>query len=246
MTTYHERLTWFYGDRAECPGSHPQPAKTHRLILLGAPGSGKGTQAAMLVEHLHACHLPMGDVFRAARDLPETERPPAMRRAVGYMNRGELVPDETVIDLVRDRLSCLSCERGFLLDGFPRTVAQAEALDASLGELGLDLTGVLYYDVPEDEIIRRISGRLTCQACKAVFHEENDPPAQKGICDRCGGALYRREDDEPGSVKTRLAAYDKSTAPLIEYYRGRELLYAIPATGSAETIFARTRDILDF
>ncbi len=244
MSAHGERVTWFYGDEAECPSDQPAPARVHRLILLGAPGSGKGTQAALLVERLGACHLAMGDVFRAARDLPEEERPPAMRSAVEYMNRGELVPDDTVIDLIRDRSKCLTCEQGFLLDGFPRTVKQAQALDELLAEHGVDLSGVLYYDIAEEEIIRRISGRLTCRQCKAVFHEETSPPATPGVCDRCGGELYRRTDDEPESVKTRLGAYEASTAPLVEYYEKRGLLYTIPATGAAETIFARTCDVL--
>jgi adenylate kinase len=160
------------------------------------------------------------------------------------MRRGELVPDETVLALVGERLKCLRCKCGFLLDGFPRTVPQAEALEQLLISQRVKLDAVLSYDLPLEEIVARLSGRRTCAKCKAVFHQSARPPEVEGICDHCGGELYQREDDRPESIRVRMAAYEKSTAPLIEFYRKRELLLPVKAEGSPEAIFERTLDSL--
>jgi adenylate kinase len=156
------------------------------------------------------------------------------------MKRGELVPDETVLDMVRERKECLRCGGGFLLDGFPRTVKQAEALQLILKEESLALDGVLDYELPTDEVVKRLSGRRTCAGCKAVFHVLTLPPKQEGVCDHCGGQLYQREDDRPESIRVRLEAYARSTSPLTDYYRKLGRLVPISATGSPEEIFGRT------
>jgi adenylate kinase len=156
------------------------------------------------------------------------------------MRRGELVPDTTVLALVAERVSCLRCRGGFLLDGFPRTVAQAEALEDLLKAQKLKLDAVLSYELPLEKVIARLSGRRTCPGCKAVFHVEARPPKTKAVCDHCGGSLYQREDDRPESIKVRMEAYEKSTAPLTDFYRRRGLLISITAEGSPEEIFART------
>ena len=216
----------------------------HRLVLLGAPGVGKGTQAELLCANLGACHLSTGDIFRAAKALDPSERTPALTAALDYMRRGDLVPDDTVLALVTERVGCLRCQGGFLLDGFPRTVAQAEALDKLLTGEKLKLDAVLNYDLPLEQVVARLSGRRTCPNCKAVFHTETRPPKVAGVCDHCGGQLYQREDDRPESVRVRMEAYERSTAPLTDYYRRRKLLLSIRGDGSPEEIFKRTLDAL--
>ena len=157
------------------------------------------------------------------------------------MKRGELVPDETVLGLIGERLRCLHCSGGFLLDGFPRTVAQAKALDELLKNEKVPLTAVFDYELPLDKIVARLAGRRVCTRCKAVFHVATLPPQVEGICDECGGALIQREDDRPESVHVRMQAYEQSTRPLIEYYQQRGLLVSISAEGSPEEIYRRTR-----
>jgi len=160
------------------------------------------------------------------------------------MRRGDLVPDETVLALVTERVACLRCKGGFLLDGFPRTVAQAEALEKLMASEKLKLDAVLSYDLPLDKVVSRLSGRRTCPGCKAVYHVEARPPKVAGVCDHCGGKLYQREDDRPESIRVRMEAYEKSTAPLADFYRQRNLLLSIVAEGSPEDIFKRTLDAL--
>jgi adenylate kinase len=210
------------------------------LILLGAPGVGKGTQAELLCAKMGACHLSTGDVFRAAKALDDDERTPALNSAIDYMRRGELVPDQTVLQIVAERVPCLRCEGGFLLDGFPRTVAQAEALEELLEQQGLTLDAVLNYELALEKVVARISGRRTCTNCKAVYHVLTRPPQKEGVCDHCGGMLFQREDDRPEAVRVRMQAYEKSTAPLAEFYQRRGLLVPIQAEGTPEEIFART------
>jgi adenylate kinase len=179
-------------------------------------------------------------VFRTAKCLPESKRSRSLTEALGYMKRGELVPDATVLGMVRERVDCLRCEGGFLLDGFPRTVAQAEALEGILVAEQVRLDGVLNYELPLEEIVSRLSGRRTCSQCKAVYHVTMQPPRTEGCCDHCGAALFRREDDEPASIRVRMEAYDRSTAPLTEYYQRRGLLVSVPADGAPEEIRDRT------
>jgi adenylate kinase len=240
MEMKRDRKAWLQAGTAVCEPP-PTPQKLpRRLILLGAPGVGKGTQAELLCEHLGACHLSTGDIFRAAKALDPAQRTPALTAALDYMRRGELVPDETVLALVAERVGCLRCEGGFLLDGFPRTVAQAEALEKLLAGEKLKLDAVLSYELPLEQIVARLSGRRMCPNCKSVFHTETRPPKVAGICDHCGGKLYQREDDRPESIRVRMEAYERSTAPLVDFYRRRKLLVPVSAEGSPEEIFQRT------
>src|SRR3974377_990655 len=186
--TTNDRAAWLKAGNAVCSNPPPKaPAKAWRLVLLGAPGVGKGTQAELLTQRWGPCPLPTGDVFRAAKSLPDGQRSPAMNDALDYMKRGELVPDRTVLDMVSERLRCLHCRGGFLLDGFPRTVAQAEALEELLLHEEVTLTGVLNYELPLEEIVVRIRGRRTCSKCKAFYHVTSRPPRVADVCDNCGG-----------------------------------------------------------
>jgi len=213
-------------------------------VLLGAPGVGKGTQAELLSKNLGACQLSTGDVFRAAQATDPAALSPALREALDYMRRGELVPDATVLALVRERIDCLRCPSGFLLDGFPRTVPQAEALDQLLQQERLRLDAVLSYEMPIDQIVARLSGRRTCPNCKAVYHLVSRPPKVNGVCDHCGGQLVQRDDDRPEAVRVRMETYHKNTAPLIEFYRRRNLLVTVPAHGTPEEVYQRTFSLL--
>jgi len=240
-TPKRDRAAWLKGGDAVClnPPSEPN-GRVWRLVLLGAPGVGKGTQAELLSERLGACQLSTGDIFRAAKCAGNGERSPALEAALHYMIRGDLVPDETVLGIVRERARCLRCCGGFLLDGFPRTVAQAEALEALLKKENVPLTAVLNYEMPLDQIVARLSGRRTCPKCKAVYHTSNRPPRVPGICDHCGGELVQREDYRPESVRVRMETYEKSTRPLIDFYKQRGLLVKINADGPAEEVYQRT------
>ena len=240
MSEKNDRASWIKGGQAKCCIPAIPQSKPRRLVLLGAPGVGKGTQAELLCAGLGMCQLSTGDVFRAAKCLSEEERSPAIKDALGYMKRGELVPDSTVLNLLRERTRCLNCGGGFLLDGFPRTVPQAEALGALLDSEQLKLEAVLNYDLPIETIVHRLSGRRTCADCKAVFHVTTRPPRVGGVCDHCAGSLIQREDDRAEAVRVRMEAYDRSTKPLIEYYRERGLLLTIPADGKPEEIYHRT------
>jgi adenylate kinase len=241
MNAVNDRAAWLKAGNAVCsnPPRH-SPAKVWRLVLLGAPGVGKGTQAELIHDRLGACHLSTGDVFRVAKGLPDGQRSPAMDQALNFMRRGDLVPDKTVLEMLSERMRCLHCGGGFLLDGFPRTVAQAEALEKLLQREEVALTAVLNYELPMEEIIARISGRRTCSNCKAVYHVASRPPRVEGVCDNCGGKLFQREDDRPESVRVRMAAYEKSTRPLIKFYQERGLLVPIIAGGTPEETFRST------
>lgn len=243
-TSLNDRAKWINGPRACC--SHPpgETKRAWRLVLLGAPGVGKGTQADLLSAELGACHLSTGDVFRASRGRPESELGPAMREALGYMKRGDLVPDSTVLNVIRERSCCLICKGGMLLDGFPRTVAQAEALNEILTTLKIELDAVIDYRLPLDEIVSRLSGRRTCSSCKAVYHVKTKPPQVEGICDHCQGTLIQREDDQPESVKVRMAAYEQSTRPLTEFYAREGKLIVVDASGTPQQILERALDKL--
>jgi adenylate kinase len=214
------------------------------LILLGPPGVGKGTQAELLAGRLGACHLSTGDIFRASKCVPECNRTPAMAGALDYMRRGELVPDHIVLQLIKERTGCLRCGGGFLLDGFPRTVAQAEVLQMFLRAYDILPDAVINYDLPTGEIVDRISGRLTCASCKAVFHATTSPPKTPTFCDHCGGELQQREDDRPEAVAVRLAAYRTSTAPLIDYYTKHGLLLTVSAAGSPANVLEHSIELL--
>ncbi len=235
----NDRATWLCGTSCSC--SHPpgETKRAWRVVLLGAPGVGKGTQAQFLSEKLGACHLSTGDVFRAAKGRPESELGPAMREALGYMKRGDLVPDDTVLNVLRERSCCLVCHGGMLLDGFPRTVAQAATLQGILAQLHVDLDAVIDYRLPMDEIVSRLSGRRTCSACKAVFHTQTRRPKVDGVCDHCQGNLIQREDDRPEFVQVRMQAYEQSTKPLTDFYAKLGKLIAVDASGSPTEILER-------
>ena len=236
----NDRATWLQGPGGQCSELPKEMRQPCRIVLLGAPGVGKGTQAELLNHRLGACHLSTGDVFRAAAGRTTCELTPAMTAAIQFMRRGELVPDSTVWEMVRERRACLRCGGGFILDGFPRTLAQANSLKELMAAEDLPLTAVVDYELPLSEIVSRLSGRRTCKNCKAVFHVSQQPPKTEGICDHCGGALFQREDDRPESVTVRMEAYTRRTAPLIEFYKNLGLLLPVPAVGSPEEICART------
>jgi adenylate kinase len=206
-----------------------------RLVLVGPPGAGKGTQAEFIAEHFAIPKISTGDIFRSnvsnGTDLG--------RLAKKYMDAGDLVPDEVTNAMVRDRLAEPDAATGFLLDGFPRNVPQAYELDGILGDLGNTLSVVLDLNVDHDEVVRRLSGRRTCKSCGHVWHVEYDKPANENICDKCGGALYHRDDDHPATVRHRLQVYSEQTAPLIEFYRGRKQLIEIDALGTVEDVTER-------
>jgi adenylate kinase len=238
-STRNTRAAWLEGPSAVCP---PPPEVPHpwRLILLGAPGVGKGTQADLLRQRLGACHLSTGDVFRAAAGRSACDQTPAMTAALECMRHGALVPDATVWEMVRERKPCLSCRGGFILDGFPRTLTQAESLQQLMESEQLPLSAVVNYELSMPEIVERLSGRRTCEKCKAVYHVTRQPSQNAGLCDRCGGPLYQREDDRPESITVRMEAYERSTAPLIEFYRNLGMLRPVASTGAPDEICART------
>ena len=240
MITKNDRAAWIKAGATQCSVPVASSSSARRLILLGAPGVGKGTQAELLCASLGVCQLSTGDVFRAAKCLCQSERTPAMNDALRCMSRGELVPDEAVLDLVRERTRCLQCKGGFLLDGFPRTVPQAEALEALLAREHIELDAVLNYSLGIDTIVNRLGGRRTCSNCKSVFHVGTKPPRVKDTCDHCGGALVQREDDHPEAVRVRMVAYETNTKPLINFYASRSLLRTISAEGTPEQIYHRT------
>lgn len=235
------RAAWLTGPSAACAVTSEKHPNAQRLILLGAPGVGKGTQAELLHHWCGACHLSTGDIFRGAKNIPPGERSAAMEKALAYMVRGELVPDQIVLAVVCERVACLRCAGGFLLDGFPRTVAQAEALEQLLAQEQLPLTAVIEYDLPIEQIVARLAGRRVCANCNLIFHITD---RVLEICPHCGGKLYQREDDRPQAIRVRMAAYRRSTAPLTEFYRQRGLLLTIPATGTPGEILKQTTDAL--
>lgn len=245
MSDKNDRASWIKAGPCHCSVPAKPQVNPKRLVLLGAPGVGKGTQAELLCAGLGTCQLSTGDIFRAAKCLADDERSPALTDALGYMKRGDLVPDATVLNLLRERTKCLNCSGGFLLDGFPRTVAQAEALDELLQQEKIELDAVLNYDLPIETIVNRLSGRRTCSGCKAVFHVSSRPPKVADVCDHCGGKLIQREDDRAEAVRVRMDAYENSTKPLIDFYRARGLLVTIHADGKPEEIYRRSLVALD-
>lgn len=202
------------------------------ILLLGAPGAGKGTQAAFLTEKLGIPHVASGDLFRAAI-ANQTE---LGKLAKSYMDKGELVPDDVTIAMVMERLSQPDCAGGALLDGFPRTIEQAKAMEKALAERGSKLAKVLYIRASEATLLERLGGRWTCRQCGAVYHERYNPPKQPGTCDVCGGELYQRPDDQPETQRRRIRVYLDQTAPLIEYFQERSLLVEIDGEQDVEAV----------
>lgn len=210
------------------------------IILLGPPGAGKGTQAKRLIDKYSIPQISTGDMLRAALK----EGTALGLEAKKYMDQGALVPDTVVIGLVKERIQKPDCQKGYMLDGFPRNVSQAEALDKMLGELGQKIDHVVSIEVPSSELLGRLTGRRTCKSCGGGFHIMFDPPKKEGVCDKCGGELYQRDDDNEATVSSRLKVYDSQTKPLIDYYSKQSKLRPINGVGSMGEIFDRITVVL--
>lgn len=210
------------------------------IVLVGPPGAGKGTQAQFIASHLSIPKISTGDIFR----VNVSQGTELGREAKAYMDRGDLVPDAITIAMVRDRLAEGDTRDGFLLDGFPRTLTQAKALDETLDDIGTKLDVVLELVVDDDEVVRRLSGRRTCRVCGRVWHLDFDPPTRDGICDQCGGELFQRDDDREGTVRHRLEVYAEQTAPLIDFYADKSILVGLDATGPVEDVTDRAINAL--
>lgn len=204
-----------------------------RIILLGPPGSGKGTQAKLLSKKYSIPHIAMGDILREE----VAKKTPLGKKVNIYMSKGELVPDEIVIEVLKKRLQEADCVNGFILDGFPRTLNQAKALDNMLNELNLKIDAVIYIDVPDEEIMKRLSLRRTCKVCGRIYNLHYNPPKQDGKCDVCGGELIIRDDDKPEVIKNRLKVYNDQTKPLVNYYETHKLLIRINGVDPIDKVF---------
>ena len=211
-----------------------------KLIMLGAPGAGKGTQAKKIAEKYSIPHISTGDIFRAnIKNGTELGK-----KAKTFMDQGLLVPDELVVDLVVDRVNQEDCKNGYVLDGFPRTIPQAEALDRALAEMGQKIDYAINVEVPDENIINRMGGRRACVGCGATYHVVNMPPKKEGICDHCGEKLVLREDDKPETVKKRLQVYHDQTKPLIEYYDKKGSLLTVDGTLDINVVFEKITEVL--
>ncbi len=211
------------------------------ILLMGPPGAGKGTQAERLIAEYGIPQISTGDMFRAA-----VKSGTALgKEAKSYMDKGALVPDSVTVGIVKERLAEDDCKKGWILDGFPRTTAQAAALDAILHDMGISLTAVLNIQAEKEGLIRRVCGRFVCRKCGASFHKEFRPPKQEGICDTCGGELYQRDDDKEETMKQRLSVYENSTAPLIDYYKASGVLYDIDGDKSMDEVHDEIVSVLE-
>jgi adenylate kinase len=203
-----------------------------RVVLLGPPGAGKGTQAKLLREKFEACLVSTGDILRKA----VADQSPLGKEASEYIKRGDLVPDSVIVKLVAEQLKEKDCAQGFILDGFPRTIPQAQSLEEMLQKMGLGLQSVLLVQVPHRIIVERLAGRRTCKNCGALYHVNFNPSTVESICDRCGGELVQRDDDREETISARLKVYDNQTVPLVDYYRQRGILREIDGVGNVEDI----------
>jgi adenylate kinase len=210
------------------------------IILLGPPGAGKGTQAKMLVEQYQIPQISTGDILRGA----VKEGTQLGKEAKSYMDKGELVPDSVVIGIVEERIKEPDCAKGYMLDGFPRTVPQAEALDGMLQNLSSAIDHVVSIEVGKEELVKRLTGRRTCRECGAGYHVMFDPPKKEDVCDKCGGELYQRDDDNVETVTARLEVYEAQTLPLIDYYKTQEKVRPIDGVGDIKEIFGRVTQVL--
>ena len=211
-----------------------------KLVLLGAPGAGKGTQAKKLTEKYTVPQISTGDILRKA----VADGTPLGKEAKSYMDKGELVPDSVVIGLVKERIVRDDCKNGYILDGFPRNTSQAEVLDKVLADMKAPLDTALSVDVEKDALMKRLTGRRTCKGCQQMYNVHFSPPKKEGVCDKCGGELYQRDDDKEETIKNRLDVYEKSTAPLIDYYSKKGILKSVKGEGSIEDIFNNICSIL--
>jgi len=211
------------------------------IIMLGPPGSGKGTQAKKLIEKFGIPQISTGDLLReAVKNGTELGK-----QAKSYMDAGKLVPDEVVVGMVKERLSKDDAQRGFILDGFPRTVPQAEALDKTLDQMGKKIDKVVNVDVPDSEVVERLSGRRTCKGCGAMYHVKFNQPKKEGLCDKCGGELYQRDDDNEQTIKRRLEVYHEQTSPLKDYYGKKGLVADVDGTGDINEITKAIEKVLE-
>jgi adenylate kinase len=211
------------------------------IVLMGPPGAGKGTQAKLIIAEHHLPHISTGDMFREAIK----NQTPLGKIASQYINDGHLVPDDVTIGLVKERLSMDDCANGYILDGFPRTLVQAEALKKLTEEINRPITAVLNIDAPKDLLVERISGRRVCKTCGAPYHIVNRKPKVEGVCDNCGGELYQRKDDNIDALNTRLDIYNKDTAPILDYYAKEGLLYTFDGTIGAEKLIQEINALLE-
>jgi len=212
-----------------------------RLVLLGAPGGGKGTQAKKLIEKYGIPQISTGDILRAA----VAAGTPLGKEAKSYMDKGELVPDSVVIGLVKERVAQNDCKKGYILDGFPRNIAQAEVLDKVLADMGSPLSTALLIDVAKDVLMKRLTGRRTCKKCQQMYNVYFSPPKKEGVCDKCGGELFQRDDDKEETIKRRLDVYDAQTAPLMGYYSKKGILKTVMGVGSIDEIFNKVCSALE-
>jgi len=211
-----------------------------RIVLLGAPGAGKGTQAKILIEKYGMPQISTGDLLRAAVAAGSA----LGKEAKSYMDKGELVPDRVVLGMVEERLKQDDCKKGYILDGFPRNTAQAEALDKMLASLNMSLNAALSVDVPLDDLMKRLTGRRTCKACGQMYNIYFKAPAKEGVCDKCKGELFQRDDDKEATIKKRLEVYTAQTAPLIDYYGKKGIVKSVSGTGSIDEIFKKVTELL--
>ena len=211
------------------------------MILLGLPGVGKGTQAKKLEANLEIPHIATGDIFRKAIK----NETPLGKKAKSFIDAGELVPDEVTIGIVEQRLSESDCKDGFILDGFPRTIAQAEALDEILAEQDRELDLAIYLKAEIDVLVKRLAGRRVCEDCGAVYHVENDPPEVEGVCDKCGGKLIQRSDDKEETVKRRIEVNEEKTAKLADYYQKKGILHEVQSTGGIDKVQQRLMNLIE-
>lgn len=224
------------------PSSKVWPLYTSmRLILLGPPGAGKGTLAHRMIKKYQIPQISTGDILRQAVKDGTT----LGKEAKAYMDRGDLVPDDVIIGIVKDRIKLDDCKNGYIFDGFPRTLPQAEALDQVLEELSTPLDAVVNIDVPKDVVVARLSGRRTCKSCGTLYHMINNPPSKEGICDKCGGELFQRDDDNETTILQRLSVYKEQTFPLIEHYTKQNIVKTIPGSKAAEEVFELTCQSLE-
>lgn len=209
--------------------------------MLGAPGAGKGTQAKMIAEKFGIPHISTGDIFRAnIKNGTELGK-----KAKEFMDKGQLVPDELTVEILLDRVANDDCKNGYVLDGFPRTIPQADVLDKELTKLGDKVDFAINVDVPDENIVRRMSGRRACLKCGATYHIEHIPPKTEGICDKCGSELVQRDDDKPETVQNRLSVYHEQTQPLIEYYDKKNILKSVDGTKDMQEVFSDIVNILN-
>lgn len=211
-----------------------------RIVMLGAPGAGKGTQAKKLIDKYGVPQVSTGDLLRAA----VTAGTGLGREAKSYMDKGELVPDSVVLGMVEERLRQDDCKDGYILDGFPRNTAQAQALDGILAELDMQLDAALSVDVPFDELMKRLTGRRTCSGCGQMYNIYFNPPREENVCDKCGADLYQRDDDREETINKRLEVYNEQTAPLIDYYREKGIVKSVSGAGSIDDIFENVCETL--